>query len=317
MIDSRKLDDAQKPVDEMQAGGGGRRDRVDYLNGRILFEKHHSREASERLDKGREAVGAVQPALASQIDLMLGDCYGYLGEPEERLTIIRRARNTDPSSVRARVSLLEATRQAGNIDEALGLLEELIKSGRSSPLAMIDYADLRRQKMLRLDPSQRHWADVERVLDVAAKSLPDNPRISLLRAQVLADQDRFADAEKVLARALRKNPKDVNLCLNLAGLAERQKQWCAGRKALERGPRQRPPATRLPVRSGGARRTPGGLAQAEKILDDCQSQLHDSVSLAWPGCSTSWPVTGARPARTCRRRPNTPSRFRPPTGCSC
>ena len=120
-------------LDQLQAGGGAK-DRLDYLSGRILVEKHDWLKASERLEKASEAVGAVNPALASQIDLMLGDCYGRLGTPIEQLTVHPPGKEHGSEQRADPGPAVGGDPAGGNyIDEALDLFARLIKQRAVQP----------------------------------------------------------------------------------------------------------------------------------------------------------------------------------------
>ena len=278
LIDTGKLDEAQSLLDQLQAGGGAKY-RLDYLSGRILVEKHDWLKASERLEKASAAVRTANPALAAQIDLMLGDCYGRLADPDEQLTVLRRARNTDPNNVRTRVALLEATRAARELHGSAGFVPRGWQAGRAQPAGGDQLRGTAAPgRVARSHPatvgsrSSGCWTRRQRRCRTIRGSRSCGPRCWPIRT-------RFDEAEKVVREALPKYPKEVNVWMTLAGLAERRGQSAQAEKVVTEARDKNPEQIifRLGLAALAERRQDS--AQAEKILDECESKFHDSASL--------------------------------------
>ena len=286
LIISGKLDKAQPLVDELKTVAPGHKFRADYLTGQILLEKHDWLRAAERLERAREAMATLQPAAAAQIDLWLGECYRQLGDPDEQIRRLRQAVKTDTTgdsmSIRSKLQLADALRRQGNIDGALELVTELLKNyprGAAGASILVLYADLAEQKLLRLAPERRNWTPVARALDEAVKDLPDEPRIPMLRAQMLGETNRFEEAEAVVLKAQKKHPKEASYWLARVALAERQSDWTKAEKLLLEARDKNPEEVIYWLRLADLAQRQHDWAKQEKTLSECQAKLGDSVRL--------------------------------------
>jgi tetratricopeptide (TPR) repeat protein len=225
LIDANQLKEAESTLEEMHKINYPRWG-IEYLAARMEMVQGHWRAAREGFEKVRGYLAApgLQPYL-KQVDLWLADCYSQLGNRDQQIDALRRAVRTDPFSAIARANLAQALLSAGSVDEATKEYRDLMAMSRMGARGLPALARLLVYKNYRLPPAERDWATVEKALGTAEKSLPDSAEIVILRAEVLAGQNRLADADAVLQKARNKAPKDLELCRTQIALAERQQDW--------------------------------------------------------------------------------------------
>ncbi len=123
---------------------------------------------------------------------MLAECYGRVGDEEQRLDALRRVAEGDRGPDSARIELAQALAASGKLDQAVTILLPL---AASEPEWRLDLVRLLLQKTIRQPRDQRNWQEVERYLHEAEKALPqDGESIALLRLDMLAAQGRLEDA---------------------------------------------------------------------------------------------------------------------------
>src|SRR5579872_4337790 len=88
----------------------------------------------------------------------------------------------------------------------------------------------RLQVLVQLRREDRNWKEAEAALDRVEKMTPNLVEVKLLRAEVLAAQERYDDAELYLVKELNGTPNEVELWVARAGLVERDKALTPERK---------------------------------------------------------------------------------------
>jgi tetratricopeptide (TPR) repeat protein len=233
LIEVNRLKEARETIAEMEAINYPR-PFIYYLNARMEMVQGHWLAARQGFEKVRGYL--VAPGLQQylkQIDLWLADCYGQLGNRDQQIDALRRAVKTDPFSSMARANLAQVLLAVGSIDEAMKEYRQLMDMSNMGAIGLVPLARLLLFKNLRAPPTERDWAAVENMVGVAEKALPNSAEIPILRAEILAAQNRLADAETVLQKARGKAPKDSELCRTLIALAERQQDWPKTERFLE------------------------------------------------------------------------------------
>jgi len=189
---------------------------VTYLEARIPFQRKQWAEAIPRIEAARTALRSA-PQLTVPLDLMLAECQGHLGSDEQRLAALRQAAEGDRAPESARIELVRALALSGQLDQATTTLLPLAER---RPEWRLDLVRLLLQKAIRQPRDQRNWPEVERYLVEAEKALPRSVEpLVLLRADLLAAQDRLEEARSLLAAARAKEPRSLQYRLALARLA--------------------------------------------------------------------------------------------------
>jgi hypothetical protein len=114
---------------------------------------------------------------------------------------------------------------SGEIDEALALHRETMRSERSPAGGWLLWARLLLADVVRRNPSERNWSELESELKRVPPELATAVEWTVLRAEILAAQGGSERAEELLAEARRQSPARVELWEASLVLAERRKAW--------------------------------------------------------------------------------------------
>jgi hypothetical protein len=117
-----------------------------------------------------------------------------LRNPDRQIEAYRQAIGVEPRSALARHGLAVALAASGKLDLAI---VEYRKLAADYLEVRPDFARLLLIQNLRLPPAGRDWAEVERALDAIASDKQSTAEVRLLRAEVLAAQDKTDEARKL------------------------------------------------------------------------------------------------------------------------
>ena len=101
---------------------------------------------------------------------MLAECHGRLGSDEQRLEVLQRAAEGEQGRTTARLELVRALAQSGQLDQAIETLSPMAIAG-SNPEWRLDLVRLLLQKTVRQPRDRRNWPEVERHLGEAEKAM--------------------------------------------------------------------------------------------------------------------------------------------------
>jgi tetratricopeptide (TPR) repeat protein len=222
-LDAKKLDDAEKTIKELRKVEFNRQ-LIDYLLARQSFAKGNWLAARDGFEKARGML-MQWPELLKQVDVMIAQCYGRLGNRDAQEIAYRRALSVDPFYAPARAGLMEISRATGDIDSAIEEYQRLSKLGKLKDDSLIQFAEMLFTKISREPKAQQNWGPLMEALENAEKTDPNAIQVPVLRAKILMAQERLDDAEKLLEYASGRNPSQSGLWMALASLAERRKDW--------------------------------------------------------------------------------------------
>src|SRR5271157_311914 len=206
---------------------GYRETYVRYLDARIEVKEKRWDKAISKIEPAL-AVMKADPTITTQLYLMLAECYTGLGWEEKRLAALRNAGEGPTGSAAARLALARSLTESGKVDEALSILV-LLADGK--PELRFEIARLSIQKTLRQPVDQRNWAEVEKRLNEAEKTRPEDKEVAtMLRADMLTGKGQIAGARSLLGTAKAREPKNLKYRVALAQLADIEKK---GTEALE------------------------------------------------------------------------------------
>jgi tetratricopeptide (TPR) repeat protein len=193
---------------------------VDYLDGIVLVKQEQWLTASRVLERVRPFLRAA-PYLVKQADLYLAQCYEHLGNLDLQLAAYNHALSVegDRDWLPARIGMAAALRAAGRFDEAATHYGQALSAG---PRVRLELAKVLFARTLRRLPNKRNWDEVTRVLESAARQLPDDVEVPLLRAEILAARNDLSAARLVLEGERRRRPREVAVWTALATAVERQ-----------------------------------------------------------------------------------------------
>jgi tetratricopeptide (TPR) repeat protein len=195
--------------------------RLDFLEGRLALADGAWLAASACFNRALQQQTADVPGLSKRAGLFLGQCYEQLGNPDLALAAYRRASAADPLWVPARAGVASASLTLGKIDSAL---EEYRAIQANVPESRFVVVRLLIHRNLGLSAANRDWAEVEQELAAAEKALPDSAQGPILRAEVLAGQNKLKEAQTLLEAVPARMRKQASYWVARAGLAERMRQ---------------------------------------------------------------------------------------------
>src|SRR5262249_25996045 len=140
-----------------------------------------------------------------------------------------------------------AYRALGDVDEAVKQYEQITKSGQpagaNTTARLIELARLRIERNLL--QGKTDWAEAEEAVcraEEAVRSAESAKRdavdVVLLRAQLLAAQNKLEEAQVVLTKAKDGHPGQMEFCTALAEVAERREDWKHAWDLLDEAERQ-------------------------------------------------------------------------------
>ncbi|MDA0832302.1 MAG: tetratricopeptide repeat protein [Planctomycetota bacterium] len=186
---------------------------IDFLEGRILVERELWNDASLLLERTRGKLTRF-PSVMQRIDLMLSQCYIQLDNPDANLNVFKRAQNSYPLWVPARLGYASALARVNRIDESIGAYVGLMGyPGVSETVAQLLIA-----RQASLPSSRRDWSAVGKFLDAIetrADSDKESAEIAVIKSQYRYYQDEFDDALKTLEEAQKQYPDELVIWTNL------------------------------------------------------------------------------------------------------
>ena len=156
---------------------------------------------------------------------MLAQCYTQLGEAERLYDTYRRMADADPTSSQIRYGFASSLEALGRYDEAIEQYRLVTDKSVKSALAIETNLAIARTMIRRnqlLPAGRRNWEEVGSLLDELGRNEPEEPRVALMRAEVLASSDRIDEARALLEKARDTHPDRAEPWLALIAMAERR-----------------------------------------------------------------------------------------------
>ena len=160
--------------------------------------------------------------LTRQTDLLLGQCYHNLGDPDLQLAVFRRAVADSPSWTPALLGRASALLAVGKTDEALVDYSDLVKQSPHVLEARLQAVRLLIFRTLQLPADQRDWSTAETLLKETPEDQQKSADVRLARIDLLIARNRLSEAHEQLDQAREAEPKEVRYWLVLARLADRE-----------------------------------------------------------------------------------------------
>ncbi|MGP0065145.1 MAG: tetratricopeptide repeat protein [Isosphaeraceae bacterium] len=243
---------------------------VAYLEVSVLFQRKQWREAIPGIERARIALRSDR-RLTAQLNLMLAECYGRVGMDEQRMDALRQVADGDRGPEFARIEFAQALARSGKLDQAIGIL---LPMAERKPELRLDLVRLLIQRASRQPRDQRQWQEAEAHLREAQRALPQAlESLTLLRADLLAAQDRLEDARSLVSAARAKDPRNLRYRLALARLAQGQSNGPMALQILGEAEKDLGPSTEIQLarldywgRAGGEKATAAVAKLAETRL---------------------------------------------------
>ncbi|MBA3315028.1 MAG: tetratricopeptide repeat protein [Planctomycetota bacterium] len=185
---------------------GCRPELIDLLGGRLLLHDHQWAEAIRHLERTRVALVAF-PDLRKRVDMLLGETYRVVNNPDRRVETFRRALADDRVWEQGGVLLAKALADAGRTDEAI----QQYKLVSQVPEAALEAARLTLLREWQKPEGQRDLSAVDQLLASTAGSESLAPAASLVRAQRSMAAGDVEEASASLAKASEEFPDEISL----------------------------------------------------------------------------------------------------------
>ena len=280
---------------------------VRYLEAEILFQQKKWAEAIPRIEMARAVLGA-DPQLTVQLNLMLAECYGRVGDDEQRLDALRQAAEGDQGPESARIELAQALARSGKLDQAVTIL-----------LPLAD-AQARVAARSRASPDPEGESPAQGPAELAgsgaapARGREGTPQavepLALLRVDMLAAQDRLEDARSLLSSAQAKDPRNLRYRLALARLTQRQGKGAAALQILDQAEKDLGPSLDIQLARLDYWGLEGGVAAKAAVAK--LAETRQQIPAADRPAFLDRLALGRNPARRAEpRRGNTGASWRP------
>jgi len=230
--------------------------RVSYLRARMHMLREEWGKAGPILEKNRQEWREVL-RLEAQVNLLLGQCYEQLGNPDQALTTYQQALKLEPASVAARRAVAGTLLALGRSDEALAEYRQLLSFAKRPLDSRLLVARLLIARTLR-SPAEpkRDWTEVKAELALATQELsaPATEKVGAalverLRAEAIllqADVTLLEDPKQIdkvhaqMRQEVTAHPGQVEFWLALANLDGRDKKPAEALKTLTEAEKQLP-----------------------------------------------------------------------------
>ena len=177
--------------------------------------------AIKDLEKTIPTLAPFTPELSRKANLMLAFCHERLGDAAASYDVYRELAKNDPTSTQFMVDLARSLESQGRREEALQQYRLVFDKTTDVRLSIARLLILRN---LATPVAARDWREVDTSLDELAKEAPDEPRVPILRAEVLMARDQADQARTLLEQARDANPDRFEFWAALYTLAERQNE---------------------------------------------------------------------------------------------
>lgn len=198
--------------------------------GQLLAIEGKWKEAIPKLTEARTKLQHL-PGAVSQVDMLLGACYGWLGESDLAMQAYRRVSNAQAGLTNADFGVATTLFKSGKNAEALKLFEaiaEAIEKGEQKEKILdrqfwAPLFELRVWDQIRRPQTERDWSKVDALVERLKQSdkLEETTK-AILEARVLGHKQQLDEARALLSQAIEKAPNDAFLWANRVLLEEKE-----------------------------------------------------------------------------------------------
>jgi tetratricopeptide (TPR) repeat protein len=231
MIDQQRYAEADTKIEEL-VQAGLKPTLPNYLKARLRIAHEEWTEAIKLLEDVRQELG-VNSEWNSRVNVLLGACFGQIGDAEQELQAYRRAVNDEPTWMTANVGMGAALLNIGRVEEASQTLEPL-RTSRDLPRGFwILLSRTRLAQQLRRPEAERRWTDMEAALAEAEKAEPKSVAVPIARGELLAARRDFVGAKLLLEKTQEEYPDDLAVWCARADLSAWQGRHDEAEQTLE------------------------------------------------------------------------------------
>jgi tetratricopeptide (TPR) repeat protein len=196
---------------------------LEYLRARLRMGEKKWLEAAGILERTYPLL-AADPRAAQQAGLCQAQCYERLGDADRAYAAYLRVVGLNPRSDPARLGAGRVLAAMGQIPGAVAQYRQVVKQPGAPAAALTEMAELLIALNSGLPADQAEWEEAEEVLR-RAEALAPSPEVTVLQAEVLAQQGKLDEARAKLEQASDgKKPRPVEIWVALAALEGRRKR---------------------------------------------------------------------------------------------
>jgi len=213
--------------------------REDMASARVEFLVAATHVHNKEWAAARAGLEKIRPQISDskeltlQCDLWLAQCHKALGEVDRQMLVYRRILNLDPFETSARFQIILSLLSEGRLNEAFDECQQLLALPRPPGAAWSLMARIMILQNLRLPAERRQWTRIETLLEKAEQAAPEATEVPILRAQMLAGQNRLDEARNKLEKARLAHPDRKELWIALVDLAAQAGKFESGLALLQ------------------------------------------------------------------------------------
>ncbi|MFW6170577.1 MAG: tetratricopeptide repeat protein [Planctomycetota bacterium] len=242
--DPSRREEAVELISELETELSAQDPRVAYLRARHAVLQQDYLAAAKILDSNREQLQNYSGMFLSDVDLLLGQCYRQLGYDDRYLAAAQQAAQRNPLSMKAQLNLARAHVAMNHLAQAIEQYQIVVRPLQSKePDALLqddeqvaykEYISLLLTRTYRQSPGKRDWRPVTAAInDLAGKTPPGDPWVTLMRAEMLIARDQVPEAEEALLAARDQHPNQLGIWRALVLIAQREGDTSKTRQRLQ------------------------------------------------------------------------------------
>ena len=162
LIDGNAMSESQAVLTQMTKVNASAAS-LDYLNARMHMQRGNWAEATRLLERTRPLV-TTTPELATQVDLLLAECFNQLDDSAARVSALSRLVSRENGAIQARLALATALASAGRTDDALEQYRQLMAQSEAPKTGWIEIARLRVMREIQRLGKRAPIPPLERIL---------------------------------------------------------------------------------------------------------------------------------------------------------
>lgn len=208
-------------------------EQVDFLKSRVMIGEKRWADAGRLLHSLRQRSSRDRVVLF-QIDALLADCYGNLGQSDLAIVAMRRALENNPYAKEVRLRLVRELQKLGKFDEANNELQKVPAAGVTA-----DYESIRIKiaEQLQLPVADRKWEEIDGLMARLTEQSTDGAELALFKVRLLVYKGQTEEALKFALEQRERFPQSIGLWVAVAdiqGLSDNAAAIATLKEAAER-----------------------------------------------------------------------------------
>ncbi|MBX3413773.1 MAG: tetratricopeptide repeat protein [Pirellulales bacterium] len=189
-------------------------EQVDFLKSRVLIGEKKWADAGRLLHSLRQRSSRDKVVLF-QIDALLADCYGNLGQSDLAIVAMRRALENNPYAKEVRLRLVHELQRLGKLEEANAELQKISAAGTTA-----DYESVRIKiaEQLQVPVDQRKWEEVDELMARLTEQSSGGAELALFKVRLLVYKGKTEEALELAIAEREKFPQSIGLWIAVADI---------------------------------------------------------------------------------------------------